>query len=72
MVPGAEEEIEAHLPHRDRLRVAKQFRESVHLFGIRRDRLVGMPATCEVDAGVLFGDCRLRSKSSRFNPTVMI
>ena len=56
VVPGAEEQIEPDLPHRDRLRMAEQLGQRTELRGVRRCLLVRMPAAREVDAGVLLGD----------------
>ena len=56
MVPGAEEQIESHLPHRDRLRVAEQLGERVELASVGRCRLVRMPSAREVHARMILGD----------------
>ena len=52
VVPGPEEQVESHLPHRDRLGVAEQLGERLELARVGRGRLVRMPSAREVHAGV--------------------
>ena len=56
VVPGAEEQIEPNLPHRDRLGMAEQFGQRIELRSVGRCLLMRMPAAREVHAVVLLGD----------------
>ena len=52
VVSGAPEEIQPHLPHRHRTRVAQQRVELAQLRAVRCGRFVRMPADAEEDPGV--------------------